>query len=140
MKPDPIPLFMDDDRLCYLLEKGNPMSDAMTAAKCIDDLTKVGLDCDRARALVNYIVRSQEHLATRKDIRVLGRKIDRLAAKSSGPRVNIDSVVLDMRTEFKGLGDRLARKLFLFWLGITGAMFAVMVLFLALSVRLSGPG
>ena len=116
------------------------MSDAMTAAKCIDDLTKAGFEYDRARTLVNFIVRSQEHLATKKDIRDLGRKIDRLTAKISGPRVNIDSVALDMRAEFKGLGDRLARKLFLFWLGITGAMFAVMVLFLALSVRLSGPG
>ena len=88
------------------------MSDVMTAAKCIDDLTKAGFEYDQARALVNFIVRSQEYLATKKDIRDLGRKIDRLTVKISGPRVNIDSVALDMRAEFKGLGDRLARKLF----------------------------
>ena len=55
MKPDPMPLFIEDDRLCYPLEEGSPMSDAMTAAKCIDDLTKAGFEY--ARALVNFIVR-----------------------------------------------------------------------------------
>ena len=112
----------------------------MTAAKCIDDLTKAGFDYDRARALVNFIVRSQENLATKESLRDLGRKIDRLTAKISGPEGNIDSLTLDMKAEFKGLGDRLARKLFLFWLGITGAMFVIMVLYLALYVHLQGLG
>ena len=81
-----------------------------------------------------------ENLATKESIRDLGRKIDRLTAKISGPEIKIVSVAVDLKAEFKGLGDRLARKLYLFWLGITGAMFAIMVLYLALYVHLQGQG
>ena len=116
------------------------MTDAIAASDCADDLTKAGFDYDQARALVNFIVRSQENLATKEGLRELGRKIDHLTAKISGPEGKIDSLALDMKAEFKALGDRLARKLFLFWLGITGAMFVIMVLYLALYVHLQGSG
>jgi len=86
------------------------------------------------------MVRSQENIATKENFMDLGRKIDRLTTIISGPEIKIDSVAVDWKAEFKGLGDRLARKLLLFWLGITGAMFAVMVLFLTLSAHLQGSG
>ena len=90
------------------------MSDAMAAAECIDGLKGAGLDYDQARTLVNFIVRSQEHLATKQDIKAL--------------EVNM-----------KALEASLIRQLYVFGFGIIGSMIAIMGLFLALQSQMHVP-
>ena len=82
------------------------MSDAMAAAQCIDDLKEAGLNYDKARILVEFIVRSQEHLATKADIKALEVKLNALEAS-------------------------FIRQLYLFGFGIIGTMIAMLGLFLA---------
>ena len=68
------------------------MRDAMAAAECIDDLKEAGLSYDQARLLVEFIVRSQEHLATKEDIKALEIRIDGLEARIDGLEARIDSL------------------------------------------------
>ena len=111
------------------------MSDAMAAAQCIDDLKEAGLDYDQARILVEFIVRSQEHLATKQDIRALEIRIDGLEARIDGLDVKIGSLAVDM----KSFEARLTRQLYVFGSGIIGAMIAIMGLFLALQTQMQMP-
>ena len=97
------------------------MSNAMAAAECIDDLKKAGLDYDQARILVNFIVRSQEHLATKEDIKAL--------------EVNMKALEVKMRA----LEASLIRQLYVFGFGIIGSMIAIMGLFVALQSRMQVP-
>ena len=103
------------------------MGDAMAAAKCIDDLKKAGLSYDQARILVEFIVSSLEHVATKEDIQSLENKID-------AQGVRIDSLAVEM----KALEARLTRQLYLFGFGITGSIIAIMGLFLALQSQMPG--
>lgn len=91
------------------------MSDAMAATECIDELKDAGMDYAQARALVRFMVRSQEHLATKDDFKAL--------------EVNI-----------KVLEASLTRQLYLFGFGIIGSMIAIMGLFLALQTQMQMPG
>lgn len=101
------------------------MSDAMAAAKCIDDLKDTGLSYDQARILVEFIVRSQEHLATKEDIKALENRID-------GLEVRTDSLAV----EVKAFEARFTRQLYVFGFGIIGSMIAIMGLFLALQSQM----
>lgn len=103
------------------------MGDAMAAAKCIDDLKEAGLSYDQARILVEFIVRSLEHVATKEDIQSMENKID-------AQGVRIDSLAVEM----KAIKARLTRQLYLFGFGITGAIIAIMGLFLALQSQMPG--
>ena len=75
-----------------IFPKDNPMSDAMAAAQCIDDLKEGGIDYDQARILVEFIVRSQEHLATKQDIKALEVRIDGLEARIDRLEARIDGL------------------------------------------------
>ena len=85
------------------------MSDAMAATECIDELKEAGMDYAQARALVSFIVRSQESLATKDDIKAL-------------------------HVEMKVLEATLTRQLYVFGFGIIGSMIAIMGLSLALQM------
>ena len=108
------------------------MGDAMAAAKCIDDLKEAGLSYDQARILVEFIVRSQEHLATKEDIKALRIRVDGLDAK-------IDSLAVEMKAEMKALEAKFTRQLYVFGFGIIGTMIAMLGLFLALLLQLQMP-
>ena len=138
------------------------MRDAMAAAKCIDDLKEAGLSYDQARTLVEFIVRSQEHLATKEDIKALEIRIDRLEARIDRLEARIDGLEaridglearidgfgvrmdsLDVKidslaVEMKALEARLTRQLYVFGFGIVGSMIAIMGLFVALQMQMSG--
>ena len=125
------------------------MSDAMAAAQCIDDLKEAGLDYDQARILVEFIVRSQEHLATKQDIRALEIRIDGLEARIDSLEARIDGLEaridgLDVKigslaVDMKLFEARLTRQLYVFGFGIIGAMIAIMGLFLALQTQMQMP-
>ena len=125
------------------------MSDAMAAAQCIDDLKEAGLDYDQARILVEFIVRSQEHLATKQDIRALEIRIDGLEARIDSLEARIDGLEaridgLDVKigslaVDMKSFEARLTRQLYVFGFGIIGAMIAIMGLFLALQTQMQMP-
>ncbi len=68
------------------------MSDAMAAAQCIDDLKEAGLSYEQARILVGFIVRSQEPLATKADIKALEIRIDGLEARVSGLEARVGAL------------------------------------------------
>ena len=95
------------------------MSDPMAATECIDELKEAGMDYAQARDLVSFIVRSQEHLATKDDVKALEVK---------------------MGVTMKALEARLTRQLYVFGFGIIGAMIAIMGLFLALQTQMQVPG
>ena len=132
------------------------MSDAMAAAECIDDLKEAGLDYDQARILVNFIVRSQEHLATKEDIKALEIRIDGLEARIDGLEARIDALgaridgldvkigAQDVKMEslavaMKALDAKFTRQLYVFGFGIIGSMIAIMGLFLALLMQMQLP-
>lgn len=113
------------------------MSDAMAAAQCIDDLKEAGLDYDQARILVEFIVRSQEHLATKQDIKALEVRIDGLEARIDGLEARIDGLEVQigsLAVEMKAFEARFARQLYVFGFGIIGSMMAMMGLFIALQM------
>ena len=106
------------------------MSDAMAAAKCIDDLKEAGLSYDQARILVEFIVRSQEHLATKEDIKALENRIGGLEVNIAAQGVRIDSLAVEM----KAFEAKFTRQLYVFGFGIVGSMIAIMGLFLSLQM------
>ena len=145
------------------------MRDAMAAAACIDDLKEAGLSHDQARTLVEFIVRSQEHLATKGDTRTLEIRIDSLEAKIDSLEAKIDSLgaridgleakidsfgarvdgldvkigaqdvtIKSLAAEMKAFEARLTRQLYFFGFGIVGSMIAIMGLFVALQMQMSG--
>ena len=89
------------------------MSDAMAAAQCIDDLKEAGLNYDQARTLVEFIVRSQAHLATKEDIKALENRIDGLEVKIAAQGVEINS----LKVEMKAFEARLTRQMYFFGFG-----------------------
>lgn len=125
------------------------MSNAMAAVGCIDDLKEAGLDYDQARILVNFIVRSQEHLATKEDIKALEIRIDGLEARIDGLEAKIDALGAridgqDVRMEslavaIEALDAKFTRRLYVFGFGIIGSMIAIMGLFLALLMQMQLP-
>jgi len=122
------------------------MSDAMAAAQCIDDLKEAGLNYDQARVLVEFIVRSQEHLATKEDIKALENRIDGLDARIDGLGARIDGLevkiaaqgveINSLKAEMKAFEARLTRQRYFFGFGIIGAMIAMMGLFVALQPQM----
>lgn len=115
------------------------MSDAMAAAQCIDDLKEAGLNYDQARTLVEFIVRSQEHLATKEDIKALENRIDGLGARIDGLEVKIAAQGVEinsLKADMKAFEARLTRQMYFFGFGIIGAMIAMMGLFVALQPQM----